>query len=225
MFNNAVKGKRKRDNEIESAIMKKQKVATTSSVKNMIARAIRKNTELKYFDTTLSSIAADYTGICYPLNGVPQGDTDSTRDGDKLTPHGLKLKFGMFDAPSVTTTNNTVRVIIGLWHPTISGAPAISDILNITGNAFAPYSHYTWDKRAMWTCLKDIMLPVGDYAGNPASRVFNLYFDLSKKKQSAFVAGSSTNFSEKLFFLAVSDQVSTNIPTVAFVSRFTYTDA
>lgn len=102
------------------------------------------NSEPKSFNLT-SSNNINYNGVVVSLCDIPQGDLASTRDGNRILPRYLNLKFHINRAVSgATATHTTMRFIIFRWwgeSPNALGvAPTPSDILHSTlvGTQYAP---------------------------------------------------------------------------------------
>lgn len=92
-----------------------------------------------------SSNNFNYNGVIVSLCDVPTGDTTDSRDGDRLLPRYLNIKFHVNRAISgASSAHTTVRYIIFRWwgeNPSSIGVnPSPSDILYSVGGQFAPLS-------------------------------------------------------------------------------------
>lgn len=103
------------------------------------------NSELHYL-TTAASDNIDQTGDMISLAEVPQGDTPTTRTGNKILPRYLNVKLSLRKSmdPSAPT-HETVRVMIFQWWGNESDnatPPTKAEVLGNVGTAsLAPLSH------------------------------------------------------------------------------------
>ena len=150
-------------------VYRKKKPTTTGVVKRLLnapgrslkplARKLEKEIgEKKYYALAVSNplegALISNLGSVGSLSSVPQGDSDTTRDGDQLTISSLEIRYNMFlNIVSAAATNpqeiNNMRLIIFQWYP--DSTPIVSDIL-LTTHVLAPYQH---DKRFMFKILYD----------------------------------------------------------------------
>jgi len=118
-------------------------------------------------------------------------------------------------------TTNLLRIIIYRWHPSASSAPSATSILQYTGLQNAPNSPYYHDQRRLFTVIYDHTFPqvlVGDNSNFHINKVFKL-----RPKEISFNAGT-TNGSEKLFMLVISDSGAAPNPGLVGYLRLSYTD-
>lgn len=104
------------------------------------------NSEPKNFSVT-SSNNFDYTGTVVSLCNVSTGDLNDSRDGNRILPRFMNIKFHVNRGiTSPTYTHTTVRYVIFRWwgeSPNAQGvAPAVSDILvsSLVSTQYAPLS-------------------------------------------------------------------------------------
>lgn len=186
-------------------------------MKAIANRVVSKAIELKYFDKYGSATGIDYTGAIYPLTDVAQGDTDTTRDADKLTPVGLRFR-GYWETGDAY---NIIRTIIFRWVPnTAWRVPVVGDILQVNASVVTPQSPYVWDYRNQFHILYDRTTYVDQYR---PTRVQNFYKRL-KRVKIAFDAGGITG-ANKYYMLVISDSAAVPNPQFQYYSRFTYQDA
>lgn len=113
------------------------------SGKRQIERVVRSIAEKKYNDLGKSftnNVAArvSYTGNIYFLNQIDQGQTDTTRIGDKVTGTSLQVNFmvvnpGYFNDTAlnikyIPLKNYYLRIIIFIWKDDL--APTVNDIID-----------------------------------------------------------------------------------------------
>ncbi len=109
--------------------------------------------ELKYLDTSLSSLTSAPAGWTYQnLNIVPQGDTATTRVGRRIFIKSLQVRFHFRVAPDIATgdlvDHYDVRVIIFVDHQTNGSAAVATDFLDATlGSAYDQYKRLDNSRR------------------------------------------------------------------------------
>lgn len=193
----------------------KQSLAKAGLYALKAVRKIRKqmNAEQKYHDQNLSGTNVDYSGVAYALNNPGQGDTDITRDGDSLKVLNSVIKF-------IITRNGAdayVRCIV-FWDQG-SRYSAATDILTNSGSALAPLSTRAHDTRFYFNTLYDKVVHVDT---NKPEVMRTIKLNINKHTQ--FSAGSTTITTGVLRVLFISDQVTSNLPTVHMTSRVYFTD-
>lgn len=87
----------------------------------------------------------DLNGLIISLCDVPTGDTGINRDGNRILPRYLNIKFHVNrNLSTPTNAHTTVRYIIFRWwgeSPNAAGiAPVPGDVLSIVGSPYAPMS-------------------------------------------------------------------------------------
>lgn len=186
--------------------------------KNYLKNYLNKNVEFKYYDHD-ESTTVDSSGAVYSLTDIPQGDTDITRDGDKLILKNVQLRGTI----SLADASNAVRIIVFQWHPLDSASiPAVSAIIQYIGTygIVSPYHH---DGRTQFTVLSDKTYLVNNVS--MPYMVFRQRVPLKyAKKQVAYTAGGSFGYN-KIMYLAITDSGTTAHPLVSTQSRVYFTDA
>jgi hypothetical protein len=188
--------------------------------RTVVKAALRKSLELKYFsltDNTYSSISYNGTDFFLPFTQIPQGDTDSTRDGDRVELKEFRFRLA---CKISTTTPVFLRVICFQWKP--NSVPVYANILLDQHNtSAAPMTDFNHDLRSEYHILSDDLLEV-DTVAHPAIVIEHSIKNLIPYIQ--FTAGSSTVGTNLVYILAVSD-VLTAGPQVIVYSKTLYTDA
>lgn len=178
-------------------------------------RMEKKVTEEKYWDVLFNSVGIDYGGSSFSLCDVPQGDGDSTRDGDKLCPVGLKIKLLL----TLADTTNTIRLILVRWIPSTSSLSYGGVIQNGTGTSYSVAGQYQHDTRKQFKVLWSRSYAL---SSNRPQVIVNKYVRL-QKRQISYVSASTTG-TNKLFLLAISDSAAAAHPTIGGYTRLDYTD-
>lgn len=95
-------------------------------------RSMPMSFEKKYFDTSVISVADATAGIIIPsLNLVPQGTTDQTRIGNKITIRNINIHgyCNNDDQTTVAFAGSNIRVIVYLDKQANGAAAAVTDIV------------------------------------------------------------------------------------------------
>lgn len=196
--------------------MKNKKLATKSYVKMQLA----KNIENKYQDIARIGDNIDYNGRIDRFTGVIQGQSDTTRLGDKLTIKSLHLSYYAVS----TDPNQTFRLIIFQWYPNTTLAPPIAaDILALTGAASAISQYYVWDILNQFNILYDKVHVLNDASTTSIHKKIKVNLKYAKKLIN-FTAATQEG-SNHLYMLRISDVTGTNLVSSNFVSRFIFEDA
>jgi hypothetical protein len=184
-------------------------------------RILNKNIELKYLaivDNTYGSISYNGTDFMQCVTQVPQGDTDSTRDGDRLKISQFRFRVGI---KTGSTTPTYLRVICFQWLP--STIPVYANILIDQHNtSAAPLSDFAHDTRQMYHILSDDLVQI-DTVAHPSTCV-ERSISQGFRPYIQYQAGSTTVATNMLYVMAVSD-VASNGPQVILFAKLLYYDA
>lgn len=184
-----------------------------------LARSIKQSQETKFIDYTFSHNNVSWTGtLSGALNDPAQGTTDSERIGDSIRCTSVQIRARLSRAGA---TIAGVRIIV-IWdkHNTIAN---VNDILQITGNVYAPLSPLYNDGRSNFVLLMDRYLNVSEYLKN--------YSFFSKRlrlnKTTDFAAGGLVIEKGSLHVMTISDvdPAVGNKPDINYVTRVYYQDS
>lgn len=166
------------------------------------------------------TINASTAGFFQSLTDLPQGDTDITRDGDQVEAYTVDLRYYAFTQDAT----NLVRVILFQWVPnTAIATPTLADILLNAGtyDALAPYET---DNHQMWKILYDrthSMAQTGAASAN-VTKLIRKKIKVSRKKVQ--FEGGTTDGTNKVYMLVISDSGVANHPGITYVARVNYLD-
>ncbi len=195
----------------------KQEIKLTmpkSEVKKLIKQEILGVQEKKSFDTGVGS-TFDNTGSITKLTTIPQGDTDSTRDGD----HIKLTKLWMNVAVTYADASNVVRVIVFRWNQDDSSvAPTVNDITQSL-SAYSPI-HRDNERAHKFDIIFDKMFGVA----NVGPGIATVEWRRPLKSQIAFQATANTGTGH-LYVYIISDSSAATHPGVNLISRVYYTDS
>lgn len=198
-----------------------RKAQEAAVARRVIQRTLNKQVELKYYaaaDNTYGAISYNGTDFMQPFSQMAQGDTDSTRDGDRIFMKEFRFRVGVKIGSATPTF---LRIICFQWHPTT--VPVYANILLDQHNtACAPLSDFCHDTRQEYRILSDDLVQV-DTVAHPAACVEHA-IKSGFVPNVQFQAGSATVGTNHIYILAVSD-VNLNGPQVVVYTKLLYTDS
>jgi len=188
----------------------------TSNVAAVVNKILKKKAELKSFDVGFGT-TVDSTGTLTKISSIPQGDTDSTRDGDQLLVTRISLRGTLANSSSDLT--NVMRVIIFKWMQDDASAGPVSatDILQ----SLSPYSPYDRDglRAKKFIVLLDRFLTTS--LQGPAIMKYD--YDSKHDFKISYSAGAVTGYSN-IYVLQISDSSGIPHPTGSWISRVWFND-
>jgi len=208
MENHNVKGKQ------NSLFASSSRALLRNQVKSLVKQEINSVQEKRSFDTGVGT-SFDNTGSLTKLTTIPQGDTDSSRQGDHVKLHSIR----MAGSCSYADTTNAIRLIILRWNQDdSSSAPVVGDILQTS----SPYSPVNRDneRAKKFDILSDELYGVANVG--PGVAVWK--WEMKLRSQIAFQSGATTGTGH-LYAYIISDSSASTHPSVAFILRTYYTDS
>jgi hypothetical protein len=193
----------------------KNKNALDQEIVRVATKILKKEQEKKSFDTGFGSTVAS-TGTLQKLSTIPQGDTDSTRDGDVLRTTQIDLIGSVVFADA----SNVIRLTIVRWNQDdSSAAPAsVTDLFQTA----TPYSPYNRDnlRAKKFTVVTDHFYGVGATGPNIKT------FEMKRKFQTNinFQSGANTGTGH-LYAFMLTDSTGIPHPALNYVCRVWYTDS
>lgn len=210
----------KRQTPITSA-PRKGKTSLSSKQKKQVRFMINGERELKWHQPQEANVAITSTAVVIGCTDIAQGDTDNTRDGDKLSLAGsiqFKAWLRVNTTADITQALPHIRLVIFQWFPqTASGGASepTSAMLFNNGPSGAPdvLSFFNHDNRQMYRILynKNVLLTT---QGTTDTNAFNSNMHrlltanislLKAKRWIQYSAGSSTIATNQIYFLYFSN--------------------
>jgi len=189
---------------------------TVKLVKKLIKQHEQQVVEHKYYDLadTLASLSS--TATILDVSAVPQGDTDRTRDGDRISPISISLHYYI----NGETYSGIVRVMMFRWLPnSVTDTPGASELFHAPSQIIiSPFVH---DQRGQFNVLYDKTHVVCNNGGSEIS-VVNKTVKLARKQID--YSNSGVEGSCKLYLLFVTDRVLATSPYGYVRTRLNYTD-
>jgi len=201
--------------------------------KKEVKTIISKRQELKYFvPAQVNGAASSNTPGVASLSDVPQGDSDTSRDGDRLQWAGkmdIKLSF-VGTIGTAGDLYNTYRFIIFQWHPNTTPVPLDILLTGPTTNVDV-YSQYNHDNRQQYKILLDKTLTtVGFLTGTsyPQSNyIVNRRYIVSLRRASKYAqfVAATTAATNKIYYFLVSDSSLIAHPTYSLSTKIFFRDS
>lgn len=173
------------------------------------------NTEYKAYDVTSVAGSVDYNGGVSSLAAlISQGTTDNQRIGDSLKLQNLTLRY-----IGVRNTADSILRVMVIFDPQ-NKISAVTDVLAATGSAISVVSPKNYDKRFYSNVLYDRTMTLTS-ADHPYV-IEDIVIPVDKHVQ--YSGGTTTVNTGDLKLLVISNVVTTNLPTLTYYARLTYTD-
>lgn len=216
-----------------------KRAPTIRNVKRLISSTIRKDSEIKFFDTHLSAYTPIGTGLaiasCVLLDFVapPQGVTEQTRVGNKIRIQSIQIRAkiqGDINPLTTEARNFRVRILFFQYHPMSNNTSAPLPA-NLLSGAVSPWAHVNSpilpNQMHDFTIWYDKTFTVGgNYVGatldhkgsdNPNwHKHLELYFTKFPKffdRSVKFQGNASVDGHNKCYMLAISDAVGSTVGT------------
>ena len=190
--------------------------------------------ERKYFTKLYNSTAISYdvnnaAPICLPL----QGDTETSRTGEKIAPTFLEGNMFVV-ANSAATVPCAVRIAIikskQRFIPISNLNTSTSGLWHDGGSTLSPMSQYLWNNRTHFTVVYDKLFTLGcrvdtDPTGDPSTRILQI-----KKRLTGCMSfqGTSTTTEQGQYYVVMTSTLPSgagNPPAMSGEFRIHYKDA
>lgn len=193
--------------------------------KKEVKRLVHVQQELKFWDVSTNAYGIDNSGVTFTLSAVPQGDSDSHRDGDRLYIRKMyvrgQIEFG--------DSTNIVRLIFYQWKP--STTPILGSILlNGPSGSIDVHSQYSHDYRQQFKILYDktfVIIGNSSSATSPYTPVSIRQFQFTLRRlnhQMQFIGGGTAG-TNQIYYLAISDSAAPSHPALTMSTKLMYTDS
>lgn len=190
---------------------------TENRVKTIVKKELRNNSEWKHFTNAYTNTIST-AGSVTSVSEVPQGDTDTTRDGDMIQVSSMNYRYSVQSADS----ENLIRIIFFQWHTSLA-VPGVTNVLNIPVG-YEELAMYETDQAGHeFKILYDQTHALNaQYSGAVDQRVFIGKVQIPRKKVQ--YRGGGLNGSNKVYALIISDSVAISHPTIKLVTKLNYMD-
>lgn len=196
--------------------MEYKKPSVVATVKNEVKKVLDKKVEKKYFDVVNAGSLTNVTAI-NKFSGVPQGQNDSQRIGDKLTLRNLQYTMEM----SCADTFNRIRITIIRWNRD-DNSDVVSAGRVYQNLGLSLHSPFNFDslRKGDFTILYD---KVHNLVFGQSNTIKNVKKLIKVKSGINFNAGGTTGEGH-LYSLLTSDSGAATHPAINEYTRITYTD-
>lgn len=182
-------------------------------------RRLELDEEVKVNDLILNG-AVDTTGSFNLMNGIAQGNTQSTRVGNTITITGFYARYLWNIGDSV----NYCRLILVLDKQPNGATPIISDLIN-TSLGVSWLAPINWNNRQRFKFLKDEVMSLSIDSGQMNSTFFLKF----KKPIRTIYSGTGSTItsisSNAIYAFLVTDSGAPPSPTHQAFYRLRYTDS
>lgn len=197
----------------------RKKPMNKAAVARIANKVYNKKAEIKFHDADDVGSGIDSSGSVFDISLISQGDTDQTRDGDKIY---VKSIIGRMTLTAGDATN-FLRVIIVQWLAENSGITITKVIQSLTGAINQSYAHdYASARKILYD--KTFTLGSANTASVPTVRTAKFMITRGFKRTINFLGGSTDGYN-KLYMVCVSDSGGVPNPTLAYSVRVRYTDS
>jgi len=191
-----------------------------------------------HFFTTSNAINVDYNGNVFDFCLIPQGDTVSSRTGNRILPRWFALHMSWGCGNIITVPKVIMRCIVFRWYADShlsANTPTPSEILSVTGTLQAPLSFLNpditgpkGDRIRAIEVLHNEMVTFSPNSNH--SQTINLNIDLnpkskSKKEHIEYDDGATASPSAGgLYMLVISDQAVSTETGIQVHGKLTFYD-
>lgn len=210
------------------AISTRRKVPRTSqsTVSAQVKKELRKQTDWKYCDQTLTAVGVSSTGAVYGLlNTLVRGHAGLNNfDGNIIRPQAITFKYYW----NTDQAFNTVRVLIVQWNDVTIPTPG--SILQAIGTGLGTISPVNINNKSFMKVLYDKTHILAPTAGDASTAygegvVYDqVYIPGKRMKPIRYNATSNTVVTGNLYLLQISDDSIATFPTIHWYSRVTFSD-
>lgn len=203
--------------------------------KQQVKRLIGGRQELKYFGTVINGQNMVSTGTIASITDIPQNDTDSGRDGDRVKlVKKMELYIAINSIPANTNPGNRCRVIIFQWKEQTTPTMAKILLTGVSGGIDVS-SRYSHDNRMLYRIILDRTFTLIGTGSTATSNILTSkaqatyqshnYWRRMKNiaTQVQFEAAGTTG-NNKLWVAYLSDQAS-NYPVLYMGTKLFFTDS
>lgn len=202
--------------------------------KRQVKVLIARRQELKYTAYTSSASVSSTSSITGSPFDIAQGDTDTTRDGDRLQWCGTMefMCHCINSSGALSDVYNNIRVIIFQWHP--SSSPAVTDILlpgpSLVADCLSLYNH---DTRQQYRIMFDKIFKTSGNANSSstpgtnitATNIKKFRIKMRKTRKFAQYAGGTLTGTNRFYLITVSDSSAAPHPILEFSSKIFFRDS
>ncbi len=184
---------------------------------------LKQNVEFKFKQFNFNDIGVDTGGDMQLLNGIAQGDTLDTRNGDEITARRILIR-GFFDNSNGTPTDCLVRIILCRQLLGKASTPTMNDILDTS--ASDPINRAkNMDNKTDWKIYADHTFAMDNSTHSliPFKMIYKLNNVVHYNTSGVTSAQIETN---GLYLLTMSTVTAgANAPTYSCTSRYSYCDS
>lgn len=189
-----------------------------------VKRLIRNKEELKTFQAGIQNEAVGIAGTTQvtSLANIVNGAGANQRLGDEIEYRYLKARFTI----TMADATNIVRVIFFKWKDnTAYSTPSYTKILkpDVSG-IVTPYSFYNDNEKQSYSIIYDQIF-TGTNGTSNVNLIQNRVLRFLVKGKAKYISDASTDGTNKLYRLMISDSAGPPNPSVYWMTEVGYTDS
>lgn len=200
-------------------VREKRAMSSKEKQKRAIKSALTRRAEKKHYGVRGESVSMDTVLTPINMSTVPNGDGDTTRDGDQLWLRDMEMRWAVW---MPTTTRARIRVVLFRWYD--DTAPTAADIFEDATAQRVLQSPFNVDKAPKYHIIEDKRY--NSYYQNGAFPVLSKkYFGKTLgRKNIQFQAGTTTGVGHIYLWFANSEAVGANSALISYYSHIRFLD-
>lgn len=175
------------------------------------------NVEFKYKDTSIAQTVTT-TPSYILLNGLAEGDTESSRDGDRTRFKSIQIRGQAIQGASATAAQ-VVHLALVIDKQPNGGAPTTNGIFDTDADVYS-FRNVSYSKR--FVVLRDWLINLDDV--NREQVTINFYKRLNMITMFNGTAGDITGINSNSLYLFMVSDTAVNPPSVDLSVRARYID-
>lgn len=209
------KSTKKRATSTKGSAARKGRVLRKPVLRKIVKRTIHNMAETK-FQVMYAVTSTTWSGAIASMTDIAQGDTDQTRDGDRIELSSLEYRWVCTPA----NLTDVVRLIVFQWKG--NSTPAVTDVIEstLTASQSAPLSEPSHDNRQLYNILADDLL-CGSSTNNTAVCGYTRILAFPGRSVQ-FSAGGTTG-TGKIYYLLIGSAAASSQFTMVY--KINYKDA
>ena len=183
--------------------------------RKQVKRIVNYNREKKHFASGNVALNISDVFTFYPLTDIPQGDTQSTRDGEQL-----KIVSGsVLGSIKGSGGENVIRIFVFRWS--MNSTPTAADVFQIVSPSIGSfYSPINQRNKQFIHVIHDRMHTLS--GTGQGSKIISVKIPSQPKITYNTSAVTGAN---KIYMVTISDDAATPFPILAYRSEIIYTDS
>ncbi len=178
---------------------------------------------MKAFDMVVASTNFTNAGYLVQMTGLGQGTQNGQRTGDVITVRKFTLNYRIYSQNS--DAFNTCRILVFRWKPNSTlVSPTLASVTNGTSITSSMWM-YDWQYSSQFVILYDrIHFLAGTATAPDVSGTQGASFEIPLNLRLEYTGTGSTDHSNGLYLLAMSESAVPPHPAIEWMSRIQYAE-